>query len=158
MIKNKRGFTLVEMLIVIGIMSILVVILSEVFGSILTTKIRSEATTALAQDSRYLLSRFYYDISRASDITSPTGSTLSLTIGGTSYVYALDGTTLTLTVGGASPQALSSVGTQITTLDFTRTDLGVKKGVQVHLIIAPSAGLPGGANLSRELTTTVALR
>ncbi len=155
---KKSGFTLVEMLMVMGIMSILVVILSQVFGSILTMKLRSEATTAVSQDSRYLLSRLYYDISRASDITSTSGPTLTLTISGVSYVYALDNDTLTLAVGGGSPEALTSVGSRVTTLGFTRTDLGLKKGVQIHLIITPVITLPGGADLSRELTTTVAIR
>lgn len=158
MMTNKHGFTLVEMLIVMGIMSILIIILSQVFGSILTTKLRSEATTAVAQDSRYLLTRLSYDIGRASDITSSSGSTLTLSVDGVAYVYALVGDTLTLSVGGEPPQALSSVGTRITQLSFTRTDLALNKSVQIHLTIDPLEAPPGGAELSRELTTTVALR
>lgn len=158
MMTNKRGFTLVEMLIVIGIMSILVIILSQVFGSILTTKLRSEATTAVAQDGRYLLTRLAYDIGRASDITSPTGSTLVLTIGGLDYVYTLSNSTLVLSIGGGPAEALSSLNSRLSSLSFTRTDLGVLKSVQVNFVISPSIPLPGGANLARELTTTVALR
>ena len=157
-LKSKPGFTLVEMLMVMGVMSILVVILSQVFGSILTMKLRSEATTAVSQDSRYLLSRLYYDISRASDIVSGSGATLTLTIGGDSYVYAQNGDTLTLAINGGTGESLTSVRSRVTDLSFTRTDLGLKKGVQIHLIMTPIIALPGGANLSRELTTTVALR
>lgn len=154
----SKGFTLVEMLMVMGIMSILVVILAEVFGSILTMKLRSEATTAVAQDSRYLLSRLYYDISRASDITSTSGDSLSLVIDGVEHLYSLADSTLTLAVGGGSSQALSSIGSRVTGLTFTRTDLGTKEAVHIQFTINPVIILPGGADLSRDLATTVALR
>ncbi len=159
MMKNKTGFTMVEMLMVMGIMSILVVILSQVFGAILTMKLRSQATTAVAQDGRYAISRLAYDVARASDITSGSGGTLRLLIGGTSYVYQREGTTLVLSVGGGASQALTSIGSQITALNFTHfADMGGKKSVQINLTIAASIIQSGGATLARSLTTTVATR
>lgn len=157
--KIRTGFTLVELLVVMGIMSILIVILSEVFGAILTMKLRSEATTAVAQDSRYLLSRLSYDISRASQINSTTGSTLSLTIDGDTYLYQLDGTTMTLSINGSSPQSLSGTLTLIDSLTFTRlADLGSTESVQIVLNMESAIPLPGGSTGARELTTTVATR
>lgn len=153
---------MVEMLMVMGIMGILIVILSQVFSSILTMKLRSEATSAVAQDSRYILSRLSYDVARASAITAPStgsgGSTLTLTIAGVSYTYALSGTTLTLSVGGAQPVAMSSVGTKITALNFVHLDQGNKKSVTITITIAPTNAQPGGVTLARQLTTTVATR
>lgn len=149
---------MVEMLMVMGIMSILVVILSQVFGSILTMKLRSQATTAVAQDSRYVITRLAYDVSRASDITSASGGTLNLSISGVSHLYSLQGTTLMVSVGGAANQALTGVGTKINALSFTRTDLSGHKAFQISLNIAPTVIQPGGALGARQLTTTLALR
>lgn len=157
--KYKQGFTMVEMLMVMGIMSILVVILSEVFGSILTMKLRSQATTAVAQDSRYVIARLSYDVSRSSSISSPDAQTLILTIGGTNYTYSLSGTSLVLRVGAGANQALTGVGTKITALNFTHfLDMGGKKSVQISLTILPTIIQPGGASGARLLTTTIATR
>jgi prepilin-type N-terminal cleavage/methylation domain-containing protein len=163
MINKKSGFTLVELLIVMGVMSILMVILFQVFGSILTMKLRSEATTAVAQDSRYLLTRLTYDISRASNITLPTalssGSSLGLLIQGSTYLYELDGVTLTLSIDGAAAEAVTSIGSKITSLNFTHfADMGTKKSVQINLTIAPTIIQPGGITGERLLTTTVGTR
>jgi len=149
---------MVELLMVMGIMSILVVILSEVFGSILTMKLRSQATTAVAQDSRYVISRLAYDISRATDITNGSGNTLGLVINGAAYTYSLQASTLVLSIDGGSVQALTGVRTKINSLSFTRTDVGAHKAVQINLNLAPVIIQPGGVTGARQLTTTVALR
>lgn len=157
--RKLNGFTMVEMLMVMGIMGFLVVILSQVFGSILTMKLRSQATSAVAQDSRYLITRLSYDISRASAITVPNSTTMVLTISGTAYTYTLSGSTLTLAVGGGASQVLNGVGTKITALSFTKlTDLGSKSNVQISLTITPTIIQPGGATGARQLTTTLATR
>jgi prepilin-type N-terminal cleavage/methylation domain-containing protein len=163
MITKKSGFTLVELLMVMGIMGLLMVILFQVFGAILDMKLRSEATTAVAQDSRYLISRLTYDISRSSDITLPlaggSGNTLILVIDGVDYVYELNGTTLKLSVGGGASQALTGIGTKITSIVFTHfADIGNKKSVQIVLNIAPTTIQQGGTPGERTLTTTVVTR
>lgn len=150
---------MVEMLMVMGIMSVLVVILSQVFGSILTMKLKSQATSAVAQDSRYVITRLAYDISRASDITTGSGNTLRILINGSSYLYQLQGTSLVLSVNGGASQALTGVGTKVTNLSFVRfVDLGGKKSVQINLTIAPTTIQPGGSTGERQLTTTIATR
>ena len=159
--KKKYGFTLVELLMVMGIMSILMIILFQVFGSILDLKLRSEATTYVAQDSRYLITRLTYDISRASDVTLPvelsSGSSLTLVIDGQNYVYSLDGNILKLSVGGGDNLALNGIGSKINTLTFTRF-ANTKRIVQISLGIVPTTVQSGGVTLSRQLTTTVATR
>lgn len=157
--RKKSGFTLVELLMVMGILGILMTVLFQVFNSILAMKLRSEATTSVAQDSRYLISRLTYDISRASDITSGTGGTLSLIIDGTTYFYALENTTLMLSIAGAPAQALTGVQTKIASLQFTRFgDVAGKKIVEITLRLAPVTILREGATGERLLTTTVATR
>ena len=76
----KGGFTLVEMLITIGILSFLLIIFSQVIGGIFALQLKSGVTSTLSQDYHFLLSRLSYDVARASTfaVTSPTA--LDLTI------------------------------------------------------------------------------
>lgn len=158
-LKTKSGFTLVELLMVIGILGILMTILFQVFGSILTMKLRSEATTAVAQDGRYLLARLSYDVSRATSVSIPNSTTLNLGIGGTTYSYTLDGLTLKLTVGAGSSERVTSILSQINSITFTElADIGTKKMVRVIVNIAPSIIQEGGVSGERILTTTIATR
>jgi len=160
---SKKGFTTVELLIVMGVMGILLVILSNVFSSILTMKLRSRARTAVAQDSRYLLSRFSYDITRASDIVIPaptqTNDTLTLTIDGSSYRYTLASGVVQLSVDGGTSYALNGVGTHITNLSFTQSQITVgKKSVNLKMTISPASSAYGDMNDQRLLETTIATR
>lgn len=149
---------MVEMLMVMGITGVMLVVLSQVFGAILSMKLRSQATSFVAQDSRYVLNRLAYDVMRASDIVSGSGNTLTLTIDGVSHAYSVSGTTLMLSVDGAPEEKLTGIGTQISSLTFTRTDLSGHKAVQISMNIAPTIIQPGGVTGARQLTTTVALR
>ncbi len=164
-LRLSRGFTMVELLIVIGITGILMSILSQVFGSILTLKLRSEATSSLAQDGRFLLARLAYDISRASSITLPaageSGSSLSLLIGGVTYRYELQGDSLFLSEGGGISEAMTSLGTRVSSANFTHlSSLGGKESVRLSFTLAPvNSNSPGeAAPTARQLTTTVSLK
>lgn len=157
--KHNRGFTMVELLIVIGIMGIFMVILSQVFVSILSMKLRSEATTAVAQDSRYLIARLSYDIARADNVSVSNPSTLILTINGVTHTYSLENNQLSLTVASGDPQVLNGLNTQILTLVFTPfPSLGSQQSVQINLTIRPTIIQPGGATGERHLITTIATR
>lgn len=161
--KNHKGFTLVELLMVMGILGLLMIVLFQVFGSILDLKIRSEATTSVAQDSRYVLTRLTYDIARADSITVPsesvTDNTLELVVEGVTHVYTLDGNTLKLSVDGGSSESLNGISTLITSLSFTRfADIDGLSSVQINLGIKPTTIQPGGASGERTLITTVATR
>ena len=149
--KHNRGFTMVELLIVIGIMGIFMVILSQVFVSILSMKLRSEATTAVAQDSRYLIARLSYDIARADNVSVSNPSTLILTINGVSHTYSLENNQLSLTVASGDPQILTLVFTPF-------PSLGSQQSVQINLTIRPTIIQPGGATGERHLITTIATR
>lgn len=146
---------MVELLIVMGIMAILIVILSEAFGSILSLKLGSQAKTAVAQDSRYFLTRLGHDITRASALSTPDPNTLVLTIDGLTYTYSREEDQVLL-----SGDALTSVRTRITNLTFTElsTAPSTKPSVQVSLTIEPIDPNSGGVSGGRTLTTTYALR
>lgn len=67
-VRNQDGFTIVELLIY---MVIMIVIFTQIFVSILDNQLRSTNTSNVADDGRYIYSRFIYDVNRADSIASP---------------------------------------------------------------------------------------
>ena len=103
---KSAGATLVELLLYIGILSVLLVALSAMFFLILDNQARSLANTGLEENSKFLSARLSYDLRRASNITSPaavgsTTSSLQMTIGDEIYTYSIVGGIMQL----ASPSA-----------------------------------------------------
>lgn len=108
----KKGFTIMELLIYIGLLAGFIAILGQLFFSILDTQLVSQANSAVDAEGQYLISRLSYDIRRATSLTTPaslglTGNVLTLNIGGTAYTYDLSGSNLTLTTSG-NTQPLNS--------------------------------------------------
>ena len=90
----QMGFTVVELLIYMALMSIFLVILMGIFTAALSTKLASESASAIAQDSRYILSKLSYEVNNADSVTSPafgaTSSSLQIVASGSSSTYELN--------------------------------------------------------------------
>lgn len=102
---NKKGFTIIELLLYIGMLAGFILVLGQLFFSILDSQLESQANSAVDTEGQYLLTRLSYDIRRAASLTTPaalgqTAATLVLDIGGTAHTYSLNGSNLTLTVSG----------------------------------------------------------
>lgn len=141
---KTAGFTLVELLIVMGLMSGLMIILTDVAVSSLDVQNESSATASVTQDGRYMLARLSYDIQRASSVTTPaslgaSSPSLVLVVSGVTHTYTLNGTDLQLTnslgtnnlnssestISGFTVQRLGNVGGKDTIkLSFTVTSKG----------------------------------
>ena len=123
---NKQGFTLVELLLYIGIFSILVVALFQLFTSIIDTQTESQSFSSVFLDGQYILNRFRYDMVRAKSIITPSlpaepGTTAKLSIDNATYTYSLVLGNLTLTNNVASTAGqLNSADTAVSNLNFTR--------------------------------------
>ena len=116
----KPSFTLIELLIYMGLFAVFITVLTNVFLSVLDSQLQSEATSAVQIDARYLLSRLVYDIHRASAVVTPAGNgqtstSLGLTIGGSNSTYALSGNFLDL-----GPDQLNSYATVVSPFSVTR--------------------------------------
>ena len=130
----KRGFTIMELLIYMGLTAILLVVLTDIFVSILGVQSESTASSSVEQDGRYILARLSYDLPRASAIVNPSGlgqaatSSAILTIDGANYTY--DGSTGNLLMG---TDQLNSFGTRISNLTFQRLgNAGGKNDLQIR--------------------------
>ncbi len=143
-LKLVRGSTLVEFLIYMALLSVFLVILTNIFLSIVELKIDSESISSIEQDGRFIMARLLYDIYRASSITTPattgsSSSSLVLVIGGANYTYQLDGTDLEIT-DPIGTVALNGSGTEISGLSFLRVgNPGGKHTVKVQFTVGSIA-------------------
>lgn len=135
------GFTLVEMLIYLGLLSIFLLLMVDLFVAILNIRSESEVNGAVEQDSSFILSRIQYDLARADSIQEPaalgvSGSRLRLTINGAAYIYDLTEGDLSLT-DGTGIGNLNSSETSVSALSFLRTgNPGGKDLVRVSFTVS----------------------
>jgi hypothetical protein len=160
--KQNRGFTIVEMIIYCTILVSFLYVMTNMFVSILDMQLESETTSSVIQDSRYLFSRFTYDIGRATAITIPANlgeqsNTLGLTINGVLYTYALQGENLFLTSTAGTGQ-LNSEGTTISGLSFRRYgNVTGKPSVRIVFTLESTTHRTGGPEI-RSFETTLGVR
>lgn len=145
---NKRqGFTILELVLYLGLLGIFLVIMTNLFVASLDTRLESQDQSALQQNGRYLIGRFTYDLSRAQTISSPNlgeqANSLDLVINENGvdkhFIYTLDNQNLLLTVNDQQYQ-LNSQDTIITNLNFYRlgnSDVNpqAKDGVQIKFTL-----------------------
>lgn len=162
--KFTRGFTLVELLIYIGMISILFTVFTQIFGYILDAQLESEATSSVQQDGRFILSRLAYDIRRANSIVVPgalggQSTSLQLTIGGVSYTYNLNSGNLELT-NNLGTNTINSGDTIVSNLNFTRlgnSGPNTKNTIQVEYTVTSKVIRPKGLE-TKGFQTTIGIR
>lgn len=166
---SEKGFTLIDLAIYSGLLGILLVILSELFISIVQLQLSSGAQGAVEQNGAYILSRTTYDLRRATLVTLPvlggTTATLSASIadGGIEvpYRYELENQNLILTVGSETTQ-LNSSDTEVA--DFLVTKVGnsgqiaTARDTIVIGFTVRSKGVTSAGQKERQYRTTVSLR
>jgi Tfp pilus assembly protein FimT len=159
---GRQGFTIVELLIYCGILTVFLYVMTNIFTSVIDMQLETETANAVTTDSRYILSRLTYDIGRASAITTPaslgqqTGN-LVLQIGGTDYTYTLtDGNLILTTTNGTG--ALNSYGTTVSDVTFRRYgNTDGKHSVRLTFTLTTTTMRAQGPEV-RDFETTVGLR
>ncbi|MBI5127786.1 prepilin-type N-terminal cleavage/methylation domain-containing protein [Candidatus Roizmanbacteria bacterium] len=159
--KIKKAFTLIELIIFMGIFSILIFILTDIFISSLKTKTSSESSAAINQDARFIFAKLTSDINNANSIISPdlgvSSSTLDLILYGIPETIRLNNNNIELITGGTT-YVLNGINSRITNLAFTRlgNDLG-KNTIRINLTLQSSAVVNKNPEII-SLETTVGLR
>lgn len=113
-----KAFTLVEILIYMGLMALLITVLTNIFLSVLETQLESASVSAVEIDGRYVLSRLIYDIHPAAGLVTPSAAgqtATSLQLVNTHSYSVSDGV---LYIDGTS--RLNSIDTQISNFSVTR--------------------------------------
>lgn len=160
---NRRGFTIVELIIYMGILSILLMVLTDTFASILEVRKESEAVTAVEQDGNYILAKLFYDISHAQSIGTPaslgtSSNTLQLTIGGVSNTYSLSGGNLQV-VNNHGTNVLNGIDSSVSNLSFLRLgNIGGKDTIQMTFTVTSRIVRSGGITETKTYQTSAGLR
>jgi len=162
MTKKQKGFTLVELLIYMALMSIFILVLLDVFTTTLNTKLASESTSGISQDSRYILSKLSYEINNADIITSPplgsTSASLQLTASGSASTYGISSGNLVKTTGGVS-MSLNGTDTMLDAISFKNLgNAGGKPTIQVIYTVRSKIIVQGGGTQTQTVNTTVGTR
>ncbi len=168
---GSPGVTIIELLVYMGLLSIFMVVLVDVFVTILNAKLNTESTSALDADSRYILSRLSYDVARADTMGTPaslggSGGTLSVTTSGITYSYSLDGSGNINLNNGSTNMKLNGNDTSLTNLTFTKignadtvcAPQNCKPTVKVSFTIQSNIVLQGNRQESQTVETTLGLR
>lgn len=126
MYKRINGYTLIELLLYIGVFSLLVVTIFQLFSSILDVQISSQSKSSIYQDSQFIIERFRYDIQRASLIISPpvgeSSSSAVFTADGNSYSYSsINGDLILSDLSSTYSGKLNSLATTVSNLTFMRS-------------------------------------
>lgn len=138
--RKQTGFTLVELLIYMGLLVILILIFTEIFSSIIENQLSSTNTSNVADDGRYIYSRFIYDVGRADAILEPelfgsTSANLVLDINGEIYTYSTSSGNIVIEDPRGTYQ-LNGYGSVITDLLFTKIGTNsAEDTVQVNFTI-----------------------
>lgn len=160
---KHKGFTLVELIIVMGVTSILLVVMTDIFTTLAKVRTESEATSAVAQDGRFILARLEYDIKRATSITTPaalgnTANTLALVIGGVTYTYSISGSNNLQVVNNIGTNTLNGSDTTVSGLSVQKLgNSGGKETLQLNFSVTSKAVQSSGT-LTKTYTTTVGRR
>src|SRR3989344_6815298 len=97
--KKQKGFTLVELLIYMGLFSMLIVVITDILVTTISVQLATESTVSVDSDGRFIYSRFIYDVNRAQTVTEPadlgdTSNNLDFTADGNNFTYGLSGDNL----------------------------------------------------------------
>jgi type II secretory pathway pseudopilin PulG len=158
-LRTNNGFTLVELIIYMGLLSVLLLVFTDIFTSILDTQLSSKNTSSVADDGRYIYSRFIYDVNRAQTIIEPSSygipsSQMTITIDGQNYTYSLTNNNLMLTDSTGS-YALNGDGSKITSVTFTKIGAtSTKDTIQIKFTIKGS--IPNHGIIDQEVFQTTA--
>lgn len=159
-----KGYTLIELLLYIGLLSVFIGVLTGLFGMAVDIFLGSQSDSGLARDSNYLINKLSYDISRAQSVTTPANlgdstNSLSLLINNVSYTYALDTDGNLVYSNNLGSFILNSYAAKITNLNFTRTGNsgGIEASIKTAITFESRVRQSKGTDTS-EVNTTYTVR
>ena len=162
MIRKSKGFTLVEMVLYMSLLSLLTILMVDIFASSLDIQLESQAASSVEQDGRFLLSRLSYDIQNAQSAILPTprgaiGNSLQIKVNDINYTYSVNNGNLELTNNNGT-DVLNSIDTNVSNVSFQRLGTGVEKeSVQVQFSVK-SKIMRTNVIETKTFQTTIGLR
>ncbi len=161
-LSTNKGFTFVEIVMYMALLSFLLLILTQILTSVLDVRSESEANSYVQQDGRYILARLVYDINRAQSVETPSAlgqqtSSLQITIGGIENTYAIAGSNLTIS-NNSGLDFLNSYGSKISNLTFRRLgSIGGRPSIKISFTVTSVTVREQGPEV-QNLETSAGLR
>lgn len=140
---DRRGVTLLELLVFLGIFAIIIVSFMGVLVVVNRVQIRQSASLEVGQQSQFLLQAIQYNIERSSLVEMTTDfvtSTLKLRVSSSTvdptYIYLSGGRVYLKETDVGIPQPLTSTRVNVTNLTFTkRANVPSKDSVAVSFTV-----------------------
>ena len=160
--KIQKGTTLVELLIYLGLVTVLLGVLTQIFVSILDVQLSSSSVSFVEQDSRFIMSRMSYDIQRADTISIPASpgmesDNLQMMINGISYSYGITDGNLVMSRSGTS-YTLNSYNSTVSDVNFKRIGNNTNNDTIQMSFKTNSKILVNNTYESKIITTTFGMR
>jgi type II secretory pathway pseudopilin PulG len=161
---SQKGTTMVELLLYMGILSILLVTLTSIFVSALDVQSESQATSSVEQDGNYILARLSYDIHRAQSINIPatngaTNNSFQIVIGGMNYTYSVDGNNNLILTDNLESNNLNNYNSSISNFSVQRLGNagGVEDTLKINFTVTSRVRKISGFE-TRDFQTNLSLR
>lgn len=137
---EESGMTLIEMLLYMGMLSLMLVVITTILTNTLQMKLESKSFYNIENEARFILSKLVYDIRNADSITLPalpgqSGPSLVLTANGIGSTYSLSGDDIVIQ-NNYGTNSLNSSNNRITSLSFQRIGIpGTREAIKVTMTI-----------------------
>lgn len=160
--RKSSGFTLIELVLYMGLFVGFLLIMADVFLATLDVQAESEASSAVQQDGRYILARLMYDAGRAQELVQPANlgqeaPVVQLLIDGVSLTYGPTGENLVL-IGPDGTNILNSSESKVTGFTVQRLgDTGGKPTLRLHYTVTSTVKRNKGPE-TQTFQTTIGLR
>ena len=161
---SQKGITVVELLLYMGILTILLTILTSVFTSALDVQSESNAVSSVEQDGNYILARLAYDIHRAQSINIPatngtTSNSFQIVIGGINYTYSIDANNNIILTNNLGANNLNNYGTNVSTFSVQRLGNagGIENTLRINFTVTSKTKRVSGYE-TKNFQTNISLR
>jgi prepilin-type N-terminal cleavage/methylation domain-containing protein len=158
---NQSGVTLIEMLVVMGLLSTMLVLIATIFTSAADVQQESQSYSSTLSSGRFMMARLNYDIARASAVTAPsslgaTSPSLDLTVNGASYAYNTSGSNMTLT-DTTGTDSLNSADVTVSNVNFQELGNTGGEPTIVYSFTLTSTAQSHGVNASQTFSSAESL-
>lgn len=164
---NQKGFTLIEILLYIGLAALLLASISAFFSLIIRSRVKSQTVSEVEQQGTQIMQIITQTIRSAENINSPSAgsssSSLSLDAAGSGAdptIFDTDSGTARIKEGSGSVVSLNNSRIQISNLDFSNlSHSGTPGSIKVRFTLTHQN--PGGRNeydYSKTFYGTASLR
>lgn len=160
--KNKQAFTLIELILFLGLFTIILGVLTNLFSVIVDTQSEVQSTSAVETDTKFIEARLMHDIQRAESIDMPVSigaqsGNLILTIDGEEYEYTISNGNLEINTD-TTTDMLNSLYTEVTSISFQRFgNIGGKHAIKLDMTIDSRNETAAGQE-SKTIETMIGIR